>query len=558
MQIANPGAVALPTLVPLRFQKANQRADAAVRYDELLKPVSLSHAYLLNKFNTTLFALWSLLASRAAIAGHTLNINAFYWGIVCRAVSARRNSARQAARPVTPPTKATVAPQAAASAGAEQPHRPSSLQLPRDMTAPVSVQPAWDTTVQPMTQLHSPGRFADEEAPAVGQHYSAAMQYSAAQEPDMSLQQPMTQQPWQGGDDSLMTDWPERPPAPLPGLPAQAHEEAMGPQVSAAPWVRPSYSAAQHSVHAAHGKGLLGDHSREQRQWYWQQEAPVSRPFNTDMRPAFERGNGQAANAAPQEWCPGQQRMQFPAVHDQRAHSPSQPLAWASSAAPSAAGQFQQLQQQQQHQPQQHQEFAFASPQAQTGTPQFGPAPDLAFGFPPHAQPQWQSAQSKAGPGREQQQIRSPGPLYAHQSYQQGVTALPAAGSAHAHQQPARLPHSAGYPGWNAGVHQMDGGSVPAQQQQPSWQPQQQLVQGSTAGAANAMGGRPLLPASWDAAPAGMQHQMRQQVFQSGYAPEQLSGVGQQAGGSLQQAAFATALPQGQQYQPGVPFNIWT
>jgi hypothetical protein len=51
---------------------------------------------------------------------------------------------------------------------------------------------------------------------------------------------------------------------------------------------------------------------------------------------------------------------------------------------------------------------------------------------------------------------------------------------------------------------------------------------------------------------------MRQQVFQSGYAPEQLSGVGQQAGGSLQQAAFATALPQGQQYQPSVPFNTWT
>ena len=259
-------------------------------------------------------------------------------------MSARRSIAQQ---PATPPVHAPHAPQPAAPAGLALPHRPSRLQPRPTSAAGASVQPGWDDAVQPQTQQPSPGQFANEATPSVDRNYIADIRYGAAQPPHArSVQQPLTQLPSPGYDDTPVSQWPQQPPQL--GRPVPVQDASRGAHARAYSWEMPAGSAAQQEEFDISGHHLGVQRSREQRQWPGQQEAPQSRPVSGGSRNGFERGADNAAAAAQREWLPGAQGMPFSAAHGQGMRSvmhPGQPQSWVPSAALRETGHVQQHQQ---------------------------------------------------------------------------------------------------------------------------------------------------------------------------------------------------------------------
>ncbi|BDA47832.1 hypothetical protein COCOBI_11-0890 [Coccomyxa sp. Obi] len=255
--ITNPGAVALPTLVPARYQRAHQKAAAAVR-----------------------------------------------------AASARANAQRAATSPVEVP----LVQMEAAPSSIGQNHLPARM---AHRPAPASVPSMPDTgrRAEPTAfQRH----VEDDELPSISQELTAGMQHGAAQLPEALAagpQQPLTQLPSSGYNDAAVAEWPEQAPVLQPQMPPLEERGLLSAQPQCLPTPRHAAvsGTAWRSTPAAVGLSPAGWRSAEvlseQRQWPQASRRGTGRGYlGRDGPPAF---------AAAGEWGCREQGMQYDVEHVQ-------------------------------------------------------------------------------------------------------------------------------------------------------------------------------------------------------------------------------------------------
>ncbi|CAL8469711.1 g9253 [Coccomyxa elongata] len=254
--ITNPGAVALPTLVPARYLRAHQKAAAAVR-----------------------------------------------------AASARASAQRAASAPVEVPLVQTEA--TPSSIG--QDHLPSRMpHLPAPASA--SYLPNTGRRAEPMVQLASHRHIEDEVVPPLSQRLGASSQQGAAHLPGAlaaGLQQPLTQLPSPGYDGAAVADWPEHTPAPQPLMPALERRRPLSAQPQFMPSSRHESGTALHGTPAGMGPFPSTEVLSEQRQW------PLDAASRRGTGREYLSTDGPPAFSAAREWGRREQGMHYDAGHVQ-------------------------------------------------------------------------------------------------------------------------------------------------------------------------------------------------------------------------------------------------